>query len=248
MSLSFFSVSIDTRRSREQKRKEDAQDDEADDVSDEKSASPTRKSKSKKGVVNRRSREQKGKEDAQDDEADDVSDEKSASPPRKSKSKKGLVNPRSREQKGKEDAQDDNSDDVSDEESAFPPRKSKSKKGHHEKDDSQSKKRKSKGKGASPRQKGPTKDQEAAPASVKRKTPPSGTRTVEKKNRKKGNLDGSGSENDDSDFEKTPSSKKQRIKKGKKETRKSVGGVNNDVGEDYEVKDARTPSRYIRIS
>ena len=119
---------------------------------------------------------------------------------------------------------------------------------HHVKEDSQSKKGKSRGKGASPRHIGTTKDQQDAPASVKRKTPPSGTRTVEKKNRKKGNLDGSGSENDDSDFEKTPSSKKQRIKKGKKETRKSVGGVNNDVGEDYEVKDARTPSRYIRIS
>ena len=61
-------------------------------------------------------------------------------------------------------------------------------------------------------------------------------------------MDGSGSENDDSDFEKTPSSKKQRIKKGKKESRKSVGGVNNDVGEAFEDNDARTPSRYVRIS
>ena len=59
ISLSFISVSIEQRRkfrgkdsrSRRQKRKEDAQDDDSDDVTDEDSASPPRKSKSKKGVV-----------------------------------------------------------------------------------------------------------------------------------------------------------------------------------------------------
>ena len=61
-------------------------------------------------------------------------------------------------------------------------------------------------------------------------------------------MDVSGSENDDSDFEKTPASKKQRIKKAKKDSRKSVGGVNNDVGEEVQDNKARTPSRYVRIS
>ena len=119
---------------------------------------------------------------------------------------------------------------------------------HHVKDDSQSKKGKSRGKGASPRHIGTTKDQEDAPASVKRKTPPSVSRTVEKKKKKKASLDVSGSENDDSDFEKTPASKKQRIKKAKKDSRKSVGGVNNDVGEEVQDNQGRTPSRYVRIS
>ena len=174
-------------------------------------------------------RGQKRKEDDEDDDPDDVSDEESASPTRKSKSKKGLVKRRSRGQKRKEDDQDEDPDDVSDAESASPTRKSKSKK------------RKSKGKT-------PPKDQEAAPASVKRKTPPSGTRTVAKKKGKKGNLDGSGSDHDDSDFEKTPASKKQRIKKGNKKSRISLEEVNNDVAEDFEDNDARTPSRYVRIS
>ena len=56
---------------------------------------------------------------------------------------------------------------------------------HHVKDDSQSKKGKSRGKGASPRHIGTTKDQEDAPASVKRKNPPSVSRTVEKKRKKR---------------------------------------------------------------
>ena len=192
-------------------------------------------------MVKRRLRGQKRKEDDEDDDPDDVSDEESVSPTRKSKSKKGLVKRRSRGQKRKEDDQDEDPDDVSDAESASPPRKSKAKKGHHAKDDSQSKKRKSKGKT-------PPKDQDAAPASVKRKTPPSGTRTVAKYKGNKGNLDGSGSDHDDSDFEKTPASKKQRIKKGKKKSRISLEGVNNDVAEDFEDNDARTPSRYVRIS
>ena len=119
---------------------------------------------------------------------------------------------------------------------------------HHEEDDSRSKKGKSKGKGASPRHVVTTKDQEAALPSGKRKTPPSGSRTGEKKKKKKPILDVSGSENDDSDFEKTPTSKKQRIKKAKKDSRKSVGGVNNDVGEEVQDNQARTPSRYVRIS
>ena len=180
-------------------------------------------------MVKRRSRGQKRKEDDEDDDPDDVSDEESASPTRKSKSKKGLVKRRSRGQKRKEDDQDEDPDDVSDAESASPTRKSKSKK------------RKSKGKT-------PPKDQEAAPASVKRKTPPSGTRTVAKNKGKKGNLDGSGSDHDDSDFEKTPASKKQRIKKGNKKSRISLEEVNNHVAEDFEDYEPPTPSRYVSTS
>ena len=120
---------------------------------------------------------------------------------------------------------------------------------HHEDENSRSKKGKSKGKGASPRHVVTTKDQETALASGKRKTPPSVSRTGEKKKKKKPILDVSGSENDDSDFEKTPTSKKQRIKKTKKNTRKSVGrGVNNDFVEEAEEHESSTPSRYVRIS
>jgi hypothetical protein len=118
---------------------------------------------------------------------------------------------------------------------------------HHVKDDSQSNNGKSKGKGPSTGTTGTQKNQAASPASVKNKPSPSVSRSVGKQNRKRQTLDASGSEKDDSDFEKTPATKKQRSKKQKSSSKKSRSGVNNDVGDELESYDPNTPSRYVRI-
>ena len=73
------------------------------------------------------------------------------------------------------------------------------------------------------------------------------SRSVGKQNRKRQTLDASGSEKDESDFEKTPATKKQRSKKQKSSSKKSRSGVNNDVGDELESYDPNTPSRYVRI-